>query len=57
MIISINIAAFDWKNNPFISAHFYEAVDEDLFESGESEFIKSESVELDYCNGGEQDLS
>ncbi len=56
MLISINLASFDWKNNPYISAYFYEALDEDLFESGESELIKSKRVELDYCNGGDQDL-
>ena len=57
MVIAINIPSFNWKDNPYISANFYEYLDENSFESGESEFVKSESVELDYCNGGDQDLS
>ena len=57
MVISINIPSFNWKDNPYISANFYEYLDENSLESGESEFVKSKNVELDYCNGGDQDLS
>ena len=58
MVIAINDPSFNWKDNPYISANFYEYLDDNSFQSpGESEFIKSKNVELAYCNGGDQDLS
>ena len=56
-IISIDHDSFDWKNNPYISATMYELDESTPAPEGRSSFIKSKSVELDYCNGGEVDLS